>query len=242
MKNVIYACIWVYLCSCSTLDLTKDHPIEETNCSPVSGIMACYSFSEGGKDNSGNNYTAQIMGATPTSDRFGNPNSAYLFTGGTYIELPANTFTTDEFTYVAWAKPAHVLQQNEVFTIVNTGSPQGDHAMVIGRTNVLGWGMWSYLDNQGHSEYAYSGSVPTDATQWYHIVASRSKDMLRIYVNGTLSASQKMSGKPFYGGNIRTLIGQRFDGDRSFIGSIDEVKLYNRALNDQEAKQLYEMK
>lgn len=117
--------------------------------------------------------------------------------------------------------------------------------MVLARTNVLGWGMWSYLDNQGHSEFAYSGVLPTDTNQWYHIIASRSEDMLYIYVNGLLSASKNMSGKPFYGSNsgaIRTFIGKRFDGDRPFIGSIDEVKIYNRALNDQEAKLIFEMK
>lgn len=101
IKNSIY--LFAYICSCvcfsscSSLVAIKDHPIppvEEKTCSPVSGIMACYSFSEGGKDNSGNNYTGQIVGAISTSDRFGNPNSAYSFTGSSYIELPSNTFKT----------------------------------------------------------------------------------------------------------------------------------------------------
>lgn len=248
MKNIVttftHFCICICFCACSTLVTVDDHPVPptETTCSPVSGIMACYSFSEGGKDNSGNNYTAKIVGATSTSDRFGKANSAYSFTRGNYIELPANTFKTDEFTYAAWVKPDHIPQQGEVFMILNSGSGQGDHAMVLAKTNVTGWGMWSYLNNQGYSEYTYSGSLPTDVTQWYHLVASRSNDLLRVYLNGSLVTSQKMSAKAFYGDNIRTLIGMRFDGTASFTGSIDEVKLYNRALNDQEAKQIYDMK
>lgn len=239
-----YFSLWIYFCSCSTFSSLKDHPIppvEPTSCSPVSGIVACYSFSGGVNDDSGNNNTARLVGATPTADRYGNASSAYSFTGNSYIELPSNKFNSEEFTYAAWVKPSRLLQQGDVFTILNTGSEYGDHAMVLAKTSVLGWGMWSYLDNRGHSEFAYSGVLPTDTNQWYHVLASRSKDMLYIYVNGSLSASQKMSGKPFYEGNVRTLIGQRFDGSASFIGSIDEVKLYNRALNAQEAKQIYDM-
>ncbi|WP_461148382.1 LamG domain-containing protein [Spirosoma pulveris] len=208
---------------------------------PVAGLVAYYDFTKGVKDVSGNNNTAQIVGATPTADRFGTTESAYAFNGSSYIELPPDKFATDEFTYAAWVKLAYVPQTYGVFTILDTGNYQGDHAMVLANTTVLGWGMWSYTEDRANFNFAYSGSLPTNTNQWYHILASRSKNKLNIYVNGVLSSSQAMTGKPFYEGSVRTLIGKRFDGSFSFSGAIDDVRIYNRALSDVEAKRVYEM-
>ena len=208
---------------------------------PVAGLIAYYDFTKGVKDLSGNNNTAQIVGATPTTDRFGTTESAYAFDGSSYIELPPNKFATDEFTYAAWVKLAYVPQTYDVLTIMDTGNYRGDHAMVLANTTVLGWGMWSYTEDRANFNFAYSGSLPTNTNQWYHILASRSKNQLNIYVNGALSSSQTMTGKPFYEGTVRTLIGQRFDGTFSFRGAIDDVRIYNRALSDTEAKRVYEM-
>ena len=235
MKQVFYSFLIVSLCVVP-IACKKD-----TVPAAVDGLVAYYNFTKGVKDESGNNNTAQIRGATPTKDRFENTESAYAFDGYSYIELPPNKFTMDEFSYAAWVKIAYVPYQNGVLTILNTGNYQGDHAMVLANTTVLGWGMWSYTEDRANFNFAYSGILPTDTSQWYHIVASRSKDLLKIYVNGSLSSSQKMTGKPFYGSSVRTLIGQRFDGTFGFNGAIDEVRLYSHALSDNEAKQVYEM-
>ncbi|GAB4056247.1 hypothetical protein GCM10028810_71780 [Spirosoma litoris] len=205
--------------------------------------MACYSFTKGIKDESGNNNLVQNRGATPTADRFGNEESAYAFDGNSYMELPSNTFNTEEFTYTAWVKPAYIPSwngNNGVLTIISTGNSNGDHVMVLANTTVQGWGMWSYTKDRAYNNFAYSGVLPTSTAQWYHILASRSKDSLKIYVNGTLSASQKMTAPPLYDGSVRTLIGLRFNGTLYFSGVIDEIKIYNRALSDGEAKLVYE--
>lgn len=206
------------------------------------GLVAYFSFSNGVKDESGNNNTAQIHGATPSNDRYGNSLSAYSFDGySSYIELSPNKFTTSEFTYAAWVKPSSIPLKNGVLTILDTGDYQGDQAMVLANTTVLGWGMWSYTIDRASFNFAYTGILPTDTSKWYHIIASRGEKVLNIYVNGVLSSSQNMTDKPFYSNNVRTLIGQRFDGTFTFNGIIDEVKIFNRALSDQEAKTLFEM-
>jgi len=114
--------------------------------------------------------------------------------------------------------------------------------MVLARTTVLGWGMWTYTSDRANFNFAYSGVLPDDNSKWYHILASRSKNKLQVFVNGVLSASQNLSGEPIYNEQARTLIGSRSDGSAGFIGAIDEVRIYNRALPEEEAKRVYQAK
>ncbi len=48
---------------------------------PTGGLVAYYPFNGNANDVSGNGYNGTVNGATLTTDRFGNPNSAYNFNG-----------------------------------------------------------------------------------------------------------------------------------------------------------------
>ena len=48
---------------------------------PTSGLAAYYPFTGNANDLSGNGHNGTVTGATLTTDRFGNPNSAYSFNG-----------------------------------------------------------------------------------------------------------------------------------------------------------------
>jgi hypothetical protein len=53
------------------------------------GLLACYPFNGNANDESGNENHGSVFGATLTSDRLGNPNSAYEFDGSDdYIMIP----------------------------------------------------------------------------------------------------------------------------------------------------------
>ena len=48
---------------------------------PTQGLIAAYLFTGNPADSSGNGNTGVVTGATLTTDRFGNANSAYYFNG-----------------------------------------------------------------------------------------------------------------------------------------------------------------
>ena len=55
----------------------------------ANGLIAYYPFSGNANDASGNGNNAVFNNATLTTDRFGNPNSAYYFDGvSNYIQIP----------------------------------------------------------------------------------------------------------------------------------------------------------
>jgi len=98
-------------------------------------------------------------------------------------------------------------------------------------------------------EYAAGSNVDSTTTGqyikatgvWYHISAVRDDDAMewRVYVNGTLVETVGY-GKSVTGGTDgKFVIGSAADGTSSFNGTMDEVKIYNFALNNSEALNIY---
>ena len=51
---------------------------------------------------SANGHDATVNGATLTADRFGNPNTAYHYTGGQYTDIPLDCSSLKPLTYSLW--------------------------------------------------------------------------------------------------------------------------------------------
>lgn len=68
---------------------------------------------------------------------------------------------------------------------------------------------------------------PLIAQEWYHIAGTWSGRSLKIYLNGKLSKTRNWSGSSELN-ELPLIIGG------PFVGALDEVKLYNRALTDEE--------
>jgi len=68
---------------------------------------------------------------------------------------------------------------------------------------------------------------------WYFVVGTYDGSFLKIYVNGILEGTTSLSGNLLIS-NTDVNIGRRVSGDRYFNGQIDEVRIYNRALNSEE--------
>lgn len=81
----------------------------------------------------------------------------------------------------------------------------------------------------GTEVYAASASV-IPINIWSHIAAAYDGSNLRIYINGVLSSTKAVSGS--VQNNTNPLrIGGNVPYGQFFEGSIDEVRLYNRALS-----------
>lgn len=74
----------------------------------------------------------------------------------------------------------------------------------------------------GRFNLCWGHSRPTP-NRWYHLALTYDGATARFYVDGTLTASQAVSGAPQWGGDALVF------GD-GFMGLIDEVVLYDRAL------------
>ncbi len=182
-------------------------------------------------DSSGNGNNARpcpnASAATQGVGKFGKSGS---FDGtNDYLEIPTATslHPGDTFTLSAWVKRSGT---GTFDAILGTGAD--DFQLAFVNDNIK-------LSRQSTSDVFVSTSTYTDTTNWHHIVASK---------NGSTSATVYVDGQPIAGtytnqtiiaGSSSVYIGGDGNGADILAGSIDEVRIYNRALSPAEVSQLY---
>jgi hypothetical protein len=77
----------------------------------------------------------------------------------------------------------------------------------------------------------------TSAT-WYHVAATYNGSQVKIYVNGQLAYTGAQTGN-LTANTLPLMIGSDQGGTNKFTGRIDEIRIYNTALNDLEIYGLY---
>ncbi len=82
------------------------------------------------------------------------------------------------------------------------------------------------------SAYATADSV-VQIGRWYHVVGTYDGSNVRVYVDGVLQAGQgTLTGDIRLSPNTNVNIGRTTSGSYYFDGTIDEVKIYNKAAGD----------
>ena len=217
---------------------------------PTDGLVGQWLFAGNANDSSGNDYNGTVYGASLTTDRFGTPNSAYFFdgTGDTYIDVgdvPAFNFGFGDFTLSAW-----VFTQADGRYLISkytAPSPGFDPDPLNPRTRGYG------LSTEPQGAYAYlseaqavSGPPNLNDGQWHFIAATFSRlSDLTLYVDGSVIASGSIAAAAVLDqtNSDSLLFGKlspgSFYGPQAFYGSIDDIRIYNRALSDAEVSALY---
>ena len=220
----------------------------------TTGLVAQYHFNGNTNDTSGNGHNGTVYGAIPTSDRFGNPNSALTFDGvDDYVGVPYSIdFQLSTFTISAWIRPAVDLSSRDFSAIVTRGEDfTSDHAAaylgVAPTSSPLANGAFMfYEDNSDDDHYFDTGYYPA-AGSWTHISATRSSgNDLDVYINGNLFQHWSSTPQPTINCFQDLLIGAYWYRpspgterlDNFFPGIIDEVMIHNRPLSAEEIGEL----
>jgi hypothetical protein len=189
------------------------------------GLIAYFPFTGNTNDASGNSRTLQLTGAALATDRFGQPNRAIGFSdrsaiGSTNVNLAGTTFSIGGWFY-----------QDQKDPLAAPGFAQGD----VGQAGLAFRLMLDYGDTSARFSFWFNdldARFVRTYGRWVHVFGSfdsvtRSRKM---YVNGVIVA-QDTAAYGFSGtGPLRFGF---------FAGSMDEVRVYNRALSDTEVQQIY---
>jgi hypothetical protein len=205
-------------------------------------LLGYWSFDEGNGlqagDSSGNRNTGVLTnGAAWTKGKRGNAvvldgsNDYVAIDPGTNLDITDNTYTIS-----LWYRKGAADEQGQLLR-KGEGGDNG-YGIVIGPA-VDGA---ACVDNQINffrfnvTSYCL-GSVPAD-TQWHHIAIVQSPSGLVSYVDGILNGSNGNTGAPLTSPGIFAL-GEGKNAVSNWFGSIDEVRVYDRALSAQEINNLY---
>ena len=192
-------------------------------------LIAHYPFDGDALDVSGNMLHGQTSGAKPTTDRFGNPSSAYFFDGiNDHISVahdPILNFA-DGITVSCWAMPL-LLPNTESF-IISHGSWQNRWKLSVTPDRHIRWTVHSM--SGAITDLDSEMSLSVDST--YHIAASYDGNYMLLYVDGVLN-----SFKPFGGAINSTDIGLEIaqmlpdDQTYNFRGVLDDIRIYDHGLH-----------
>ena len=118
--------------------------------------------------------------------------------------------------------------------------PRGE-PVVVGKGINSAYGLTYYKDSVGPTGsrlYFYvnneNTATPIALKTWQHIVATFDGETMRIYVNGEVKAEKRPASRKIEKG------GPLLMGKGGFAGVLDDVKVFDRALTQEEVKVLYE--
>ncbi len=197
---------------------------------PLTGLVAWYPFCNDFTDHSGNGYDLANSGtAVPTTDRFGNPNDAFLFNGGPASELSytAPFASAGDFTYSCWINPVSaqtsVIWYNGNPTVDGFGLYMNNGTLGAAGTNVevvFGGGIGQFL------------STSVTLNTWHHLYLSKNGGAFRFEIDGApAGVTGFFTAPPTYATPTgQFTIGQDYTsaGTSGFDGSIDDMLIYNR--------------
>lgn len=193
-------------------------------------LMARYPFDADANDASGNGRHLTNSGATLAAGYTGN---SYSFNGtSNYMYRTTTDFNRvngQELTVSCWIKP---------------GRTAGQYQEIIANRDATNynWMLYQHVTDgsiQLHGSAQNKSSYIPTAGAWVHIVATVEwNGTYKLYANGTLQ--QTVTGYTF-GNPVTQLSIGYFPNTEYYLGSIDEVRIYNRALAQSEVTSLYNL-
>ena len=206
----------------------------------TNGLVAYYPFSGNANDASGNGNNGTINGPTFMMDRFGYTNSALFFDTNSVSSAFFPPLGTSSRSISVWFNVAACPQQ---MTFVCYGGDtywgtrfelkimeNGNLALDVGGAGVTTTS--NYKDGKWHQ---FTVVAPTNASL---------SDVI-LYIDGVQQTDLSYYNDPPINtsGTFTLLMGQLFlSGDsRYLIGSLDDIRIFNRNLSSDEVAQLYQI-
>lgn len=174
---------------------------------------------------------------TQTGNRFGQGNKAYGFNGSTsFLSLAQNISPSvvPELTVSIWARAA--FNEEGVHALVGQDNTPWDRAIMIDNRGSSGFG-WSAFAG-GTAQVIGGGNYSQGIWTMLTAVYSQSAQTVRFYVNGVLTGSA--NGVTMTDGTAHLMLGKHAtDTNEFFNGDIDDLQIFNQALDSLHVQELY---
>jgi lysophospholipase L1-like esterase len=222
--------------------------LDAANCAAGSpGLVGWWPGDGNARDIAGTNNGSLQGGASATTP--GVVGSAFSFDGtNAYVQVPDSAvFHPTNLTIECWVRFASLDSAG------SGGSPAGDQYIVFKQNSLSGnfEGFDLSKTRAGNDFFRFMVSFSKGTVQvlsataistgaWYHVAAVRGSNSISLYVNGQLEGQTSVSFPQDYG-TLPLYFGTSGQSywDHKLKGNLDEISLYNRALNSNEILAIY---
>lgn len=263
---LLTAAMGVSLAGCSSGDEDKNDSTENNNgteqVSDVNpndeevGLKAYYQLGDISgavklKDATGNGYDALIFGKSNMHTEY--EEGAVFISDGAYFEIPSEVFKGEDTLSVSvWLKNySGAINTSAMY--FGTGESMPVNYWLLNPSNTKG-NLKSVITNENNAGEPYKTEVGISPTEpgngelgpvtgmgWNHYVTVITPTELTVYMNGekvgTVSHTKKVSD---FGDALVSYIGKSaYKGDATYTGFIKEVKIYDKAVSEEEIVEEY---
>ena len=209
---------------------------------PTSGLVGHWMFDEGAgttaADSSGSNNTGTLVNG-PVWTPSGKINGGLSFDGvDDFVDVgnPSAIKTLANITVSAWIRPQSTARQDY---ITQWGVGGTRHFNLI--SGITAGKFDFFVSINGTASPSAGASITSiNPGTWYHVVGTYDGANIRLYVNGVQESITAQTGDLLTTSSANLLFGKGSDATSGIItGSIDDVRVYNRALSAADIAELY---
>ena len=211
------------------------------------GLVAYYPFNGNANDESGNGNNGTVYGATLTTNLWGAQNSAYYFNGTSsriFVDDSTTLVLTNSLTLAAYmiALQPQNEHANQIIFRGDDRNALDPYSLFLIDGVTLFFGI---SDDKGNT---VSLQAPISPAEWHQVVGTLdgTSGQMKLFIDSVVVASTNTAVRP-----LGLLTGPQpglglghlqsasplFKG--CFKGTLDDIRIYNRALSSSEVMQLY---
>lgn len=194
------------------------------------GPLAHWPFDGNALDVSGNGLDGTLSFALPAPDRFGRAGRALHFDGGAGVSVAHNPLLDLQgpMTVSLWIRADSIQASGDRMILGKSNYASATNFLL--RIRPGGFLQWEYLD------YTESTERPLLPAVWHHLAVTAEGPGLvkRIFIDGTEVMTSTPPGTAFGLVSDPLTFGHASYGAEHLVGSLDEVRLYARALTQDE--------
>ena len=209
---------------------------------PTDSLVGWWPFSGNVNDESGNGNNGLVADSWPTTDRFGNANSAYFFDGlmGFISINTSSILAQNTRTYSLWVNINSNLI-TEYQHLITSADPCGCDYLSINGNHP------TYIANGTFGRF-YCGKSGADGTfaihddVWHHIVLIHdyAAQTAYLYIDNVLDNTVVSANFSVQTPLVNFMIGNGSGPQQGVHGDIDDIGIWNRALTECEIQDLYD--
>ena len=207
---------------------------------PTAGLSAYYPFNGNTNDYVGTRHGVPVGTAQYGTDRFGMANGCYDVVDNTnYIDLPADTWIYGDYSVSAWVKVKQQMPFPRVYDFSN-GYMVNNVAGEISHSGSGHGGPAMGYSASSSSESSYFSFNTLSLNTWHHLVFISNGTQMSVYVDNVLDGMVIGNHIPENIYRTQNKIGGSNaplnDDTKAFI---DDFRLYDRAINEEEVGELF---
>lgn len=203
----------------------------------TNGLINYWPINDGNiRDYIGNSDMTSVGTTQNVQDRLGNTNCAVYCSDG-YYQIPGGYYVTGPYTFIAWVNVHNFTLSYwpRIFDFSNSLD-------VATLDDEVTFGFFASTQQPAAELYSDSSlilssvsSIAAEPLVWNHIAAVNDGATVKIYINGTMYANKAMNSPiPTMFRNYCYFCRDFSSPNNVNVAYLDDLKIYNRALNQQE--------